>query len=113
MPTPNLGLNLPAAGSTGWDVPTNQNWNTLDSLLSGGTPIPAANITSLTAGKCAALNGVSSVGGFGTPLIIATVSQNGLSAAITTTNIIASAPAGLYRINLYLFCSTQGSSGSA
>jgi hypothetical protein len=43
--TPHLGLNLPAAGSTGWNVPVNANFSLLDTVIyalqEGGTTGPA------------------------------------------------------------------------
>lgn len=36
MSTPNLGLALPANGSTGWDVPLNNNASILDGVVGGG-----------------------------------------------------------------------------
>lgn len=33
--TPNIGLNVPAHGDKNWDVPVNQNWNTLDTAIAG------------------------------------------------------------------------------
>ena len=31
--TPNIGLNIPDHGDQNWDVPVNQNWNTLDTAI--------------------------------------------------------------------------------
>lgn len=33
--TPNIGLNIPDYGDHNWDVPVNQNWNTLDTAIAG------------------------------------------------------------------------------
>ena len=33
--TPNIGLNVPDYGDQNWDVPVNQNWNTLDTAIAG------------------------------------------------------------------------------
>ena len=38
--TPNLGLYTPPHGTQNWDVPYNNNWNLLDSFLSGSRPLP-------------------------------------------------------------------------
>ena len=41
--TPNIGLQLPAAGSTNWNLPLNYNFNLLDQLF-GGPLIPGAKV---------------------------------------------------------------------
>src|SRR5690349_13500870 len=67
--TPNLGLNLPSAGTQNWDVPLNANFNTLDSYLSGTFTLPAFKTLGLTA-NAFTLNGVGTVNGpAGTGLI--------------------------------------------
>lgn len=33
--TPNIGLNVPDYGDHNWNVPVNQNWNTLDTAIAG------------------------------------------------------------------------------
>ena len=42
--TPNIGLNVPAFGTQNWNVLLNANFTKLDSLLSGGLPIPGMSI---------------------------------------------------------------------
>ena len=46
--TPNIGLYTPPVGSTGWGPAVNQNFMTLDSLLSGNTPLPGLAVTGTT-----------------------------------------------------------------
>src|SRR6267378_3279051 len=42
--TPNLHLNIPTRGAANWDVLLNANFNSIDSYLTGGTPLPS-NLT--------------------------------------------------------------------
>jgi len=42
--TPNIGLNIPNFNTPTWNVPLNQNFTLLDSMLSGGTAIPRLKI---------------------------------------------------------------------
>ena len=43
--TPNIGLNVPRRGTTNWDTLVNQNFTTLDLMLSGHQSIPAIQAT--------------------------------------------------------------------
>lgn len=42
--TPNIGLQVPLPGTANWDVPLDYNFNRIDSLLSGNSPLPALNV---------------------------------------------------------------------
>jgi hypothetical protein len=67
--TPNLGLNVPNFGTANWNILLNSNFISLDSYLSGGTPLPNLSIAGgLTlsgagSGSYAKADGT----GFGTP----------------------------------------------
>ena len=47
--TPNIGLNVPDHGDQNWDVPVNQNWNTLDTVIAGkqATLVSGTNIKTI------------------------------------------------------------------
>lgn len=47
--TANVGLSLPNANTGNWNIPLNQNFNLLDSILSGGATIPGLNISTSAA----------------------------------------------------------------
>src|SRR6185312_9375949 len=42
--TPNVGLELPAAGSTNWNIPLNFNFNLLDQILGGTVQVPGLGL---------------------------------------------------------------------
>lgn len=44
IPTPNIGLQIPANGSTNWNIPLNFNFNRLDQQLSGKLSIPGLSV---------------------------------------------------------------------
>lgn len=44
VPTPNVGLQIPAAGSTNWNLPLNFNFNLLDQLLGGTLQSPGLGL---------------------------------------------------------------------
>lgn len=60
--TPNIHLNIPAIGSSGWGPLINNNFNKLDSILSGGTTIPGISMNSLILNGGAAITGQSGTG---------------------------------------------------
>lgn len=43
--TPNIGLRVPLYNTQNWNVPLNYNFNLLDQLLSGKSPLPALSVT--------------------------------------------------------------------
>lgn len=42
--TPNIGLQIPAAGSTNWNLPLNYNFNLLDQILGGTIQVPGLGL---------------------------------------------------------------------
>jgi hypothetical protein len=45
VPTPNIGLEIPANGSNNWNIPLNYNFNRLDQLLSGQLSLPGLSVS--------------------------------------------------------------------
>jgi hypothetical protein len=95
MSTPNLNLLLPAFGSGGWNTPLNSNFSSLDSFLSGVTPLPLS--IALTQ-KIATYNGIATVAN-GVPSEYAAVDLTGQTAAIATTTLFTPTNAGQFRLS--------------
>ena len=45
VPTPNIGLQIPANGSTNWNVPLNFNFNKLDQIMGGTLAVPSFHVS--------------------------------------------------------------------
>src|SRR5215470_9708530 len=106
MPTtPNLGLQIPTQGTVPWDSLINGNFSSLDSLLSGVSPIPALSIT----GKITSYSGVATAGQ-GAVVVVGATNQRSESAA--DANVLTFTPpaaAGLYEIGVNVSVSAAAS----
>ena len=72
-PTPNIGLEIPAAGSQNWNLPLNYNFNLLDLLLGGVNPLP----NGLTAPYFNVTTGIKINGSYGTNNYVLTSTGSG------------------------------------
>jgi hypothetical protein len=77
-PTPNIGLEIPAAGSQNWNLPLNYNFNLLDLLLGGVNPLPHG----LTAPYWNVTTGYQINGSYGTSGYVLTSTGSGSTWAI-------------------------------
>jgi hypothetical protein len=95
-PTPNIGLELPPAGSSNWNIPLNYNFNALDLYLGNVNPLPNGLTTTFynatvgfklngsygTSGQAIISNGAGSYWGF-IPVTAGVASINGVQGIFT------------------------------
>ena len=95
-PTPNIGLLIPANGSTDWNVPLTYNFNLLDQLLSGKAPQPFLNVSTgyQIGGSYGAAGSVLASTGTGSHYVTIQALLSGLSGCSTNGYVLTADGAG-------------------
>jgi len=120
--TTNRGIRLGlSSGANKWNIYAD---GTATNYFAGNTSIGSTTTTSQfnvgsaaqfqvnSSGAVVTLGNIAAQGPFGVPNIVDTIQQTGQTATIAASNITGTAVNGVYRISVYLYPTTAGTSGT-